>query len=188
MVQQRQRRESLIIESAEILPGGFRNFRGEKVKFNPNGDRYFNVVIPEEIVEPMIRDGWNVKFLEGMDAGDPGRYIMKVAVSYKVRAPRVFLVTGEGSSQIKTMLGENLISMLDSAEIEFADVSINPSPWEVNGEKGIKAYLNSLYIHLVQDELDLKYNSARFESYAPGSDSEEDEPPFDLTDEYNKPF
>ena len=80
---------------------------------------------------------------------------MQVAVSYKNRPPKVVLISSKG----QTLLDEDKINMLDWAEIENVDLTINPSRWDVNGRKGIKAYLRSIYVTIVEDELDQKYSN-----------------------------
>ena len=74
-------------------------------------------------------------------------------VSFKNYPPKIIIISRRG----QTPLSEDEINMLDWAEIETVDVSINPSSWEVNGAHGIKAYLKSIYVTIVEDELDEKY-------------------------------
>ena len=38
------------------------NFEGREERFNEAGDRYFNVRVPDNIVEQVTADGWNVKW------------------------------------------------------------------------------------------------------------------------------
>ncbi len=54
-------------------------------------------------------------------------------------------------------LDEESIRDLDYADVSNWDVILNPYPWEVNANKGIKAYLKSAFITLNEDELELKY-------------------------------
>jgi hypothetical protein len=54
-------------------------------------------------------------------------------------------------------LDENSIETLDWAEIEKADLIVTPYAWTVGAKSGIKAYLKSLYVTVVEDELELKY-------------------------------
>ena len=66
--------------------------------------------------------------------------------------------------------------MLDWAEIENIDLTINPSHWEVNGNSGIKAYLRSAYVTIYEDELDELYSNVPDSAQ---SSIEEDGVPFD---------
>jgi hypothetical protein len=61
------------------------------------------------------------------------------------------------SSRGRTFLGEKEIEMLDWVDIKTADVILNPYVWVVGDKTGIKAYLQTLYITIVEDPLDLKY-------------------------------
>lgn len=145
----------ITIRNAEILPGVWRNFSGEKRRFTEEGDRMFNIKLPQDVAEQMSADGFLVKPLRPLEEGDlPGAFIA-VAVSYKIRPPQVWLISGGQ----RTLLDEGSLNILDYADIQKADVIMNPSAWEVNGSSGIKLYLHKLYVTLREDELDLEYNN-----------------------------
>jgi hypothetical protein len=141
----------LVMENARI---GFRNFRGEASKFNPPGSRNFCVFLDSETADRLIRDGWNVRHLTPKDPEDEAQAYMQVAVRYEPKVPNIILITKHG----KQRLDEESVSSLDWAEIESVDLIINPSNWEVQGKKGVKAYCQSLYVKIVQDEFADKYH------------------------------
>jgi len=145
----------ITFENADIR---FKNFSGEERTYNKKGDRNFVVFLNEEDVEPMIADGWNVKRLKPREDSDgtPPQAFLKVAVDYgKGRPPKVVLVT----SQNKTQLPEELVTIIDYADIKQVDLIITPYHWDVNGNTGIKAYLKSIFVTINEDELDLKYSN-----------------------------
>jgi hypothetical protein len=61
------------------------------------------------------------------------------------------------TSRGRTTLDEETCGLLDWAEMSNVDVILNPFDWEVNGKKGRKAYLKTLFVHILEDELELKY-------------------------------
>jgi len=143
----------LTIKNAKIFS---RNFSGKEGKYNPEGRRNFCVHIDDiKAAEQMQRDGWNIRWLEPRDEGSERLPFMQVAVSYKNIPPKVVLVSKRG----QTRLDEDEVNMLDWAEIENIDLTINPSHWEVNGNSGIKAYLRSAYVTIYEDELDELYSN-----------------------------
>lgn len=141
----------VVFENARI---GFRNFSGKEGKYNRAGDRNFVVFLDDpDITQQMANDGWNVKYLKPRDdQEDPQAYI-QVSVNFSGKPPKVVLVTSKG----KTQLGEDDVSMMDWVDIKNVDLIVNPYSWDVNGKSGIKAYLKSIFITIVEDELDLKY-------------------------------
>jgi hypothetical protein len=147
-------RDRLIIENARII---FRNFEGREGKYNAEGDRNFCVLLDDEIGEKLKRDGWNVRTLESREEGEPGQLYIEVKVSYKNRPPNIVTITSRG----RTSLPEDMIEMLDWADIKTVDLSINPYEWVVGGKTGVKAYLNSLFVTINEDYLDLKYADVR---------------------------
>lgn len=143
----------LTIKNAKLFS---RNFSGKEGKYNPPGRRNFCVFIDDlRMAEQMKEDGWNIRFLEPRDENEDRRAFMQVAVSYRNRPPKVVLVSSRG----QTLLGEEELDMLDWAEIENVDLTINPSHWNNNGRAGIKAYLRSIFITIVEDELDQLYSN-----------------------------
>jgi hypothetical protein len=145
------RLQPVVLENRRIL---FRNFAGEEGRFNAKGNRNFNVVLEPEEAEAMLKDGWNVKYLQPREEEDQPLPRLEVTVKYgKGRPPRVILITSRG----KTALDEDMLKILDWAEIENVDMIVRPYEWEVNGKEGVKAYLNSIYVTIREDELEKKY-------------------------------
>lgn len=145
------RLNNLVFEDARIM---FRNFSGDEKQFNSKGDRNFCLFLDQKKADEMLDEGWNVKTLRPKDEGDEPQPYVQVSVNYsKGRPPRVVLITSRG----RTELGSDEIAMLDFADIKTIDVILNPYEWEVNGNKGVKAYLKSAFVTLNEDELELKY-------------------------------
>lgn len=133
----------------------FRNFAGKEGRYNKEGDRNFCLLLDPEDADEMLKEGWNVRFLNPRDEGDePTPYIqIKVGFGGKGRPPKIVIVTNRG----KTQLDEDTVNTLDWAEIEKADIAINPYHYEVNGKSGIKAYLKTMYVTIAEDDFEDRY-------------------------------
>lgn len=140
----------ITIEDARIM---FRNFSGKGGRFNPEGNRNFCVVIPEDILEDVLADGWNVRYLQPREEGDTPLPYMQVAVRYNNIPPKIVLISSAG----KTVLDEDTVNILDWAEIEAVDLIIRPYNYDVNGKAGVKAYVKSMYVTIREDEFEKKY-------------------------------
>lgn len=143
---------NVTIEDARIV---FRNFAGKEGQYNREGDRNFAVLLDDDIAQQLEDDGWNVKYLKPRDedeGGTPQAYI-SVTVSYKGRPPRINMVSSRG----RTPLSEDEVEILDWADIRTVDLIFRPYDWTVNGKSGTKAYLQSLFVTINEDELELKY-------------------------------
>lgn len=143
--------EQLLLEDRRII---FRNFSGAEGRYNAKGDRNFHVLLEDDEAEAMLRDGWNVKYLQPREEDDKPQAHLIVTVKYgRTQPPRIILISSKG----KTALDESMIDLLDWAEPKEVDMILNPYQWEVNGKSGVKAYLKALYFTIVEDALELKY-------------------------------
>jgi len=141
---------NIIIKDARI---GFRNFTGKEGQFNPPGRRNFCVFLDHAFGQELEREGWNIKWTKPREEGDEETPYMQVSVSFDNIPPRVVLVTSNG----KTPLTPETISMLDYAEIQKVDLSIRPYNWQVGGKSGVKAYVKSMFVTVVEDEFESDY-------------------------------
>ena len=157
------------IENAKII---FRNFSGKKSQYNREGDRNFNVIIPDaKKAQQLIADGWNIRVREPREEGDEPEYRLPVSVSFTYKPPKVVMVT----KRKQTQLDEDTIGILDQADIRTVDLTISPYNWKMkdrdgNESSGVKAYLKTMYAVLEEDAYADKYAQEEY----PG------EPPFDL--------
>lgn len=147
--------QTITLEDVNIV---FRNFSGAEGPFNKAGDRNFGLLIGPEDAEAMEADGWNVKYLKPREEGDASQPWLKIKVNFNGRPPRVVLITENGQGEkSKTPLDETMVSILDWAPIETVDLIISPYEWSVNGNTGITAYLQSIFVTMAQDDLEKKY-------------------------------
>lgn len=143
-------RGTVVLEDVRIV---FRNFSGKEGQYNREGDRNFAVLLEDNLADAMARDGWNVKYLKPREEGDSPQPYIQVAVNFRGRPPRIVIITSRG----RTQLSEDEVNILDWAEIRKTDLIIRPYEWAVNGKTGIKAYLQSIFVTIEEDALELKY-------------------------------
>lgn len=142
---------NLVLEDVRIT---HRNFAGKEGMYNREGDRNFSVLLDDpKLVDVMIKDNWNVKFLKPREEGDEPQPYIGVSVNFRGRPPRIVMITSRG----RTELGEDQCELLDYADIRQVDLILRPYDWNVNGKTGTKAYLKSLFVTIEEDALELKY-------------------------------
>lgn len=139
----------------EDITIAFRNFAGKEDVYNREGDRNFAILLEPGLAQEMEQDGWNVKYLKEREEGDGPQAYIQVAVSYKNRPPKICLITSKGM----TYLSEDEVELLDWADIETADVTLNPYQWAINDKFGTKAYLHALYVKIEEDYLQSKWTA-----------------------------
>lgn len=164
------RDQNVTVRDARII---FKNFSGAEGMYNRAGDRNFAVVLDEDIAERLLKDNWNVKRLKPRDDDEQGSPYLGVAVSYKGRPPTAVLISSAG----RTVLDEDSISILDRVDIEHVDLVFAPYDWKMpNGSTGRKAYLQSIYVTMYEDELAREYNVLEVSTVNGPAMSETDDP------------
>lgn len=149
-----QKNEEIIfqIDDAHLR---FRNFSGNKTQFNPAGNRNFCVDVPDHMIDTLVQDGWNVKYLDPREEGDVAQAYIQVKVKYDVRPPRIVLVKSNG----KVPVTEDMVEVLDFTSIEKVDLIVRAYPYDVNGKTGLSAYVKTMYVTVDEDELERRYES-----------------------------
>src|SRR4029077_17814227 len=153
------RKEELMPQDNTVLMEGvkiiFRNFAGKEGQYNREGDRNFAVLLDDDVANAMAEDNWNGKWLKarGRDEEETPQAYLPVTISYKGRPPRVVMITSRG----RTNLDETQVDILDWATIVNVDLIVRPYEWLVNGKSGVKAYCQSIYVTIEEDELERKY-------------------------------
>lgn len=151
-----ERRRDLIIEDAELL---FKNFEGREDRhegrvMNTLGARNFHVIVPEDIVDNLIADGWNVKILQPREEGDEPRHMVKVNVSYRYREPDIRMYAGK----VETIMHEDSVASLDYADIISADLVVHPSEYtKDDGSIGLSGYCTELRVTVQESPFAEKY-------------------------------
>jgi len=132
----------------------FKNFEGRKGKYNEEGKKSFAITLSQEDAAMLSNQGYNVKYPK--DVENPPYLSIAVAKNY-YNNPSLFTV--DADSNIPTEVAYEDCHKFDSIEFEYADVTIRPYEWTVNGNSGVKAYLDEFYGKLVKKPLASKYSS-----------------------------
>lgn len=150
--------QPLMIENARIM---WRNFSGAEGRFNKEGERFFTLFLNHEDAPELAKLGWPVKYLkprEGFE-DEPLQPFMRVKVKFsknpKARPPKLVMITGNN----KTELPEELAGILDYVAIEKVDLIVRAfeGTFQATGQDFVSVYLNSIYITVLQDALEVKY-------------------------------
>lgn len=153
--------EMIMVEGAgqmDILPGQFRNFRGEKRKFNDEGKRNFNLALNFEpdVLDSLVDLGLNIKELAGNEEyGDEPTRFVKVNVAFGGKVPpELYLVAGKKMKELTQME----LGLLDGARFTNVDLIIRTYHRD---EDSCTLYLQKGYFTIEQDPISAKY--AEFE-------------------------
>jgi len=145
-------KQTILIEGTNLI---FRNLSGKPSDFNKNGSRVTGVIIPPEMVEGLVNDGWSVKQLSPRDPQDQPLYYMNVKCRFDNFPPKVYLVT----QKKKVQLDEETIDQIDYSEISSVDIEISPYDYEINPHnRGRAAYIKLMYVNVVEDAFYEKYD------------------------------
>lgn len=140
------------VEDAELM---FKNFSGEETPMNNLGKRNFCVKLDHDVANVMAAEGWNVKSLPAREEGDEDQPYIKISVGFKARPPQITMI---GSiTGTRTPLTEETVGILDYMDIVQCDLIAREFSWEVNGKKGITPYVQTLFVTILENELDIKY-------------------------------
>jgi hypothetical protein len=169
MARKKEVKSNITVEGANIQ---FRNFSGKEGQFNRKGDRNFCLFLDNEFAKTLLTDGWNIKELQPRNPDDAPQPYLQVSVGFSHYPPKIVLITTTG----KTFIDESTVDILDWAEIDNVDLIIRPYNWELNGKFGVKAYLKTMYITIVEDEFASKYRNVPDSAVAAPDDLE---PPWD---------
>ena len=174
------RSEQILIEGAsqnDILPGSFRNFRGEKRKFNDEGKRNFNLALDLSVedLDRLTDTGLKIKELKAKDAdeyGDEPLRFVKVNVAFGGKAdPNLYLVSGKKMKE----LSQSELGLLDGARFSNVDLVIRTYHKD---EDSCTLYLQKGYFTIEQDPISAKYAAYDEGEVEVETDTEEEELPF----------
>lgn len=151
------RSETVLVEGAlqeDILPGQFRNFRGEKRKFNDEGKRNFNLALnlPTEALDDLASTGLKIKEIPGNEEyGDEPLRFVKVNVAFGGKVPpELYLVSGKNMKE----LTQGELGLLDGARFTNVDLVIRTYHKD---ENSCSLYLQKGYFTIQQDPISAKY-------------------------------
>lgn len=137
----------------------YHNFSGRPTDWKPEGgERTVTFVIPDDIAQNLINDGWNIRLQMPKDNERDPRYLLDCKIKYRTRNgtprdPKIFIIRDDGYIHVT----EDMVDTLDRADIVHVDAVIGPFFWEFGGRSGITACVNSMYLMVKENPIDEKY-------------------------------
>ena len=136
----------------------YKNFAGAETKsqdgrvFNRNHDRYFSVVLDEEMARDFEAQGMNVRWPKHPDGTlDMTRnptVQVKVSSGPEIFSSiHIFLVSQNNVQRVPND-NQDVLSSLDNMFFSNCDLVVRPRAWEVNGNTGVTLYLQTGYFNI----------------------------------------
>lgn len=149
----------LRIDGAKIT---YRNFEGRRDRYNSSGEKSFGLIIDdEEIAQELTDQGWNVKIKPPREDGDIPFMFLPVKVKFNFKGPHIYLKTGDRLNA----LDEESVGVLDSIDIANVDMDVRPYDWEMNGNTGRTAYLQSMrVVQMITDRFAEEYENSKIKN------------------------
>lgn len=151
MAEPRRWIEDIELEDAKIK-WNWSHFDGHD-EFSGEGDHNFTVIFPEEQARKLLEEGWNIREHPGYEEGDPPEFTLKVKISYRFEAPKVFLLKGDR----KIRAQQTDLADITPSSCERIDTIITPKPWAHGQKSGISAYVKELYATIKQSRFEERY-------------------------------
>lgn len=148
----------LVIEGAQFIYNP--NFEGREETYNEPGNRYFNVRIPDNIVEAVQADNWNMSWTKPSSKATPQQIadhvpepFLKVSVGFTYRPPTILLMQ-DGQ---QTVVDETTAGLIDTMQFENIDIVLRGRAWSNPSGCGIKAWLKTFVGVVEMDDIQRKY-------------------------------
>jgi hypothetical protein len=151
MATSKKRYPELRIEGADVQ---WKNFTGAKKRYNDLGNRNFCIWLDYETAARYRAEGWNIKVREARPGKEEeDQAYLEVTVDFSKIPPTVVLIEGEDSVPLDQMS----VEILDTIDIQNADIVIRGSYWEMDERSGIKAWLKAGYFTREEEPFGGKY-------------------------------
>lgn len=150
----------LSVEGAAII---YKNFSGTATHFNPaGGKRTFSLVIPQDVADQLVANGWNIKVRRSEDSPEDDMYYTEIVVNLEsMYPPKIYLITRFADRETMTELDKDSVNELDNNFLHDIDVIIHPFNHGRTNAAGatVKGYLKTLYA-TISPKMDFsgKYN------------------------------
>jgi hypothetical protein len=151
------------LENVKIMQGSYKNFSGRKNEYNRVGWRTFCIILDDlDFANQLKEDGWNVKIRAPREDGDEPIYYLQLKLSFNTDESNINGMNFQNPI-VKRISGGTILELtpetcgqLDDDDVEYIDVRIRPSHWEVRGDVGYTGYVKELYA-TVSESLADKY-------------------------------
>lgn len=132
------------------------NFSGDPRRDKFGSDkRYANIIIPEELAEELVDEGFNVRHTDPKDSKYEKTYFVKASVNYDSKfPPRIFLVSGDNPPEL---LDSESVGVIDTMYIRNVNVILSKY-YNTKIDKW-SLYVRTMY---VEQELDNDPFAARY--------------------------
>lgn len=124
------------------------NFSGDPRRDKYGSDRrYCNIIIPDQLAEELIDEGFNVHCTDPKDSGYEKTYFVRAVVNYDSKyPPRIYLVSGENPPEL---LDAESVCLVDTMYVENVNVILSKY-YNANNDKR-SLYVRTMYVEQALD-------------------------------------